>query len=259
MAVSSQACASTRACRYRHHHPHHAQIPRLPLPLRALTYSADPRVVNIAVHFRIGDMQPTKEEWHVGLLNSTILPVLRAHAAPGTRLAVHIFMRADSDYKLFKRFPALPADEVAFHTADSMAPFPTFLHLTQADVLVQSRSAFSEYAGHVATRPLSFAADGSRFGGRYQQCGVGAVCCRDAPPAPPGSASLANMTLGEASLAEAPMCPADAQLRLVRLLRRRGLLRRGGAAGSGGRRLPSGLAPPAPAPTPPPVPAGAAV
>jgi hypothetical protein len=218
-------------------------------------------VVNIAVHFRIGDMQPTKEEWHVGLLNSTILPVLRAHAAPGTRLVVHIFMRADSDYKLFKRFPALPADEVAFHTADSMAPFPTFLHLTQADVLVQSRSAFSEYAAHVATRPLSFAADGSRFGGRYQQCGVGVVCCRDAPPGS-GGANASSLAADEA-----PMCPYDATLRLVALLARRGLLRGGGAAGMpdagdgggrGGRRLPAGLAPPAPAPTPPPVPTGAA-
>ena len=203
-------------------------VPSLPNPLRQLQWRASD--VNIAVHFRIGDMQPTKEDWHVALLNGTILPVLRAamgsdgNAAPasdsssnaGAKIVVHVFMRSDVDHKLFKAFPGLApllADQVVFHTADGMTPFQTWLHLTQADVLLQSRSAFSEYAAHVATRPLSFAADGSRFGERYQQCGVGAICCRDSLPVAGNFSS------------EVPMCPYDARIRLLRMLQRRGMLR----------------------------------
>lgn len=236
-------------------------MPRLPAPLRTLSWNASD--INVAVHFRIGDMQPTKEEWHITVLNGTILPALAQGAAPGTRVVVHIFMRADLDYKLFKQFPQLarsvtPPDapgprgngsapspaqlartldvDVRFHTADSMAPFPTFLHLTQADISVQSRSAFSEYAAHLSARPLSFAADGSRFGQRYQQCGIGVVCCRDSVP---GTPAAGNFT-------EGPMCAYDARTRIYRMLQRRGLLRKGAMQELGRGRsgaLPAGLVP----------------
>jgi hypothetical protein len=259
-----------------------ANVARLPAPLRALAWRASD--VNIAVHFRIGDMQPTKEEWLVAVLNSTILPALAQGALPGTRVVVHVFMRADTDHKMFKLFPRLagapvtPVDapgprglpppppagalappppaaldvRVAFHTADQLSPFATFLHLAQADISLQSRSAFSEYAAHVSSRPLSFAADGSRFGARYQQCGVGVVCCAEAvPPPPPSAPPPAPGGNATAEPGVPPLCPYDARVRVLRVLQRRGLLRSGaeppperaGVGRSG--RLPRGLLPPA--------------
>jgi len=120
-----------------------------------------------------------------------------------------------------------------------MSAFPTFLHLTQADVLLQSRSAFSEYAAHLSSRPLSFAAWGSRFGARYQQCGVATICCRATVP---GSPEAGNFTEGD-------MCPSDARWRLQRVLQRRGLLRtaprwpQGGVRGGGTERAIARIAP----------------
>lgn len=212
-----------------------AHVPSLPLPARALLWRS--RDINVAVHFRTGDMMPTKEEWLVAVLNTVILPPLATGLAAGgggaggsgASLVVHVFVRSGEDNHQYKALRALPlASRVVFH-AEGVTPYSAWLHLTQADVLLQSRSAFSEYASHVSTRPLSFAADGSRFGRRYQQCGVGVVCCReDVPAAWPGGGDPAGGGPYNGSVAwgvdKRPLCPDDARIRLLRVLQRRGLL-----------------------------------
>jgi len=66
-------------------------VPSLPLALRTLAFRAAD--VNIAVHFRTGDMTPTTEAWHVEVLARTVLPALADAVAEGTRLVVHIFLQ----------------------------------------------------------------------------------------------------------------------------------------------------------------------
>ena len=156
----------------------------------------------IAVHLRQGDMTPTPQEWHLAVLTATVLPAL---APAKFHLRVHIFYTGDEPQRLVRgliRFD--PLLNVTLHGSHQVQALRAFWHLTRADILLESRSAFSEYAALVATRPLAFAASGSRFApGAYEQCGVGHICC-DAG---------ANAT-----------CPLEAAARLRAVLARRGML-----------------------------------
>ena len=210
-----------------------------------------PRTLIVAVHLRVGDINPTPPAWIAAVLSQSIIRPL-ATLAPSVALDIHVFCQDDIGKARLLPIRALatppsssssltarPVVNVTFHF-DTPA-LTVFWHCTVADVFVQSRSAFSEYAALVSTRPLSFAPQGSRFvvppsknissnnkssssvsssnGGSgggvggvasvpnwaYWQCGVRNVCCD------PG---------------EGAACPSDTPHRIANLLRRRGWLER---------------------------------
>jgi hypothetical protein len=174
----------------------------------------DPRDVNVAVHLRQGDITPTRPEWHAALLRDTVLPALVPGAtAAGAHVRVHVFFKDDDAHAATVALArplaaAYPRVNFTLHGGGAVPALRVLWHLTRADVLLESRSAFSEYAGVLATRPLAFAARGSRFAGDvYEQCGVAHVCC-----------DAANAT-----------CPPGARARLEAVLKRRGMLGSAGA------------------------------
>ena len=177
--------------------------------------AASPPVLRIAVHLRVGDINPTSPAWMAVVLSSSVLPHVAA-IAPWLPVEIHVFAQDDvGRVKLapLRELAKLPVTSAMTSEASSGGPPPpsstsaadppppppiavivdggvsvsfhftlpalaTLWHLTQSDVFVQSRSAFSEYAALLATRPLSFAAGGSRFKNEsYWQCGVGNICC----------------------------------------------------------------------------------
>jgi hypothetical protein len=159
---------------------------------RALVYAPD--VVNVAVHFRVGDQVPTGENVLALLAISTALRPLRA---AGVRGEVHVHVHTDGPFALeklggrgeFEKDFASLAPLRFFHhaTMDAMA---TLWHFANADVFVGSKSGFSYMVGLLAARPFAvlqlgdenadknFCADG----GVAACCYVWAECDARAPP-----------------------------------------------------------------------------
>jgi hypothetical protein len=76
----------------------HILAPRFAAAMAALPAAArppllwDPAHLNIAVHYRKGDMEPTLEPWFAGVFNATVLPVLLDyHDLDGVPVHVHVF------------------------------------------------------------------------------------------------------------------------------------------------------------------------
>jgi len=102
--------------------------------------------VNIAVHIRVGDIEPTPQSYFL-----TLLPSIMA-------------LLSDTPYQLFAfsdgplppTFSALQAffKQNGAVILDSMEPLPTFFHLSDADVLVTSSSGFSQLAAILTYKSL---------------------------------------------------------------------------------------------------------
>jgi hypothetical protein len=137
-------------------------------PRRKVTAHAyDPNEFIVALHIRVGDIQPTSEEYFIRVL-SQILPELR-----GLPHRVHAFAE-DRTVADFPRLSAFLGDRLAFH--GHMKPFESFFHLTQPHVLVMSASGFSQFSAILGTKALQFSPP-SRELFPLKFCPPGAVCC----------------------------------------------------------------------------------
>lgn len=127
-----------------------------------------PEHFNIAVHIRVGDIQPTSEDFFLKVLEQ-ITPRLQ-----DISYRIYVFTEKAGPDK-FPKISATYQDKVRFLT--DMTPFETFQHLTQPNVLVMSASGFSQFAGLVSTKSLQFSPP-SREKFPLKYCPPGAVCTR---------------------------------------------------------------------------------
>jgi hypothetical protein len=115
----------------------------------------DARAVNVAVHYRVGDMTPTPENVLGIITFAYVLPALRR---AGVRAPVHVHVFSDGPREL-------PFFDAEFAKADRTASAlvkhgdlsarPTFWNFANADIFVGSLSGFSWMVGLFATRPFA--------------------------------------------------------------------------------------------------------
>jgi len=111
----------------------------------------DYNFINIAVHVRTGDIEPnrgTPEIFFYRLLNEYILPVI-----DDLPFRIYIFSEG-LDPNKFPRLTTLP--NVIERTQKDMSAFETYHHLIEGDIMIMSRSGFSQFAAIFSHRPLVF-------------------------------------------------------------------------------------------------------
>ena len=156
------------------------------LPLR---YS--PSAVNVAVHYRVGDIEPTPESalWAEARL---ALESLRAEGVEG---ALHVHVHTDGPVPLahFGHLPLLEGEaegsEVEVQHHPDMSANETMWHFVNADVFVGSRSGFSWLAGLLSPRSLAMLQRGGKWHETCADAGT-AVCCSDSGACEEGSDAL---------------------------------------------------------------------
>lgn len=154
----------------------------------------NPADINIAVHIRVGDQYPTPERVHAEVLRTTILPELGAAGIRGLRTSVHVHVFAEgADRDTFPEIAAIDASPllawadaagkerrpgdgglVTVHFWPNVDAMRSFYHLTIADFSILSFSSFSQWAAHLALKPLSYSQPSSDI---YRMCGEAVVCC----------------------------------------------------------------------------------
>jgi hypothetical protein len=137
----------------------------------------DPRAVNVAVHFRVGDISPTAENVLGIITDGIVLPALRA-AGVAAPIHFHVFSDGEHALPFFRAAVAArgAAALIELFVHGEMAALPAFWHFCNADVFVGSRSGFSWMVGLFCTRPFSLLQHGdmNQF---HEYCGDGAGCC----------------------------------------------------------------------------------
>lgn len=112
----------------------------------------EPSSINIGVHFRVGDAQPTPER----TLFDTVRVVVSEFLSAGLdgELCIHVHAEAATELTHFG-VADLPGGElVSLEVHTELDPRETFWHLSNADVFIGSQSEFSRLVGIVSMRPL---------------------------------------------------------------------------------------------------------
>jgi hypothetical protein len=113
----------------------------------------DPAAINIALHYRVGDSQPTPE----GTLFSTVGFFVSAFLAAGLDGPLRIHLHAEGS-PVLSHFGVDDLTEgselVTLEVHTDLDARATFWHLANADVFIGSQSEFSRLVGMTALRPL---------------------------------------------------------------------------------------------------------
>ena len=147
------------------------------IPLR---YS--PSAVNVAVHFRVGDAQPTAE----GALWAEARLALQKLRAAGVKGALHVHLHTEGKVQLshFGKVSLLGegegGGEVEVRQHPDMRANDTLWHFAMADVFVGSHSGFSWLAGLLSPRFFALMQRGAKsvqVGHCPDEGGGGTGCC----------------------------------------------------------------------------------
>lgn len=111
----------------------------------------DRNYINVAVHVRTGDIEPsrgTPEVFFYTLLKKYILPIIND-------LPYRIYIYSEGlDSQRFAKLTSLP--NIIQRTSQEMSAFETYHHLIEGDILIMARSGFSQFAAIFSHRPLVF-------------------------------------------------------------------------------------------------------
>ena len=132
-----------------------------------------PAVVNVAVHFRRGDMVPTSEFTLWRIVDNEVLP---AFQLAGLRARVHVHVFADSganasDFTIFPKHYQL-GEQLFFHFLED--PVVTMYNLAHSDIFVGSRSSFSWLVALVSSQPYCLM---QTMDPMHEFCPAGSGCC----------------------------------------------------------------------------------
>jgi hypothetical protein len=129
----------------------------------------DPMEFIVALHVRVGDINPTSEAYFLVVL-AQMLPVLSGVS----NYRVHVFAESSGAENHPNIVNLVGEDRIAFHP--DLPPFESFYHLTQAHVFVMSASGFSQFSAVAGNRALVFSPPSrERFPLKF--CPPYAVCC----------------------------------------------------------------------------------
>jgi hypothetical protein len=119
--------------------------------LNPMPIEYDRNFINIALHVRTGDIEPhrgTPEKFFSTLVNKYILPIIQD-------LPFRIYIYSEGlDPVKFPTLTKLP--NMIERTDKVMDAYQTFHHLIEADIMIMSRSGFSQFAAIFSRRPLVF-------------------------------------------------------------------------------------------------------
>ena len=136
---------------------------------RHISLLFDPLEFIVAVHVRVGDINPTSEAYFLAVL-AQMIPVLSGYS----NYRVHVFAEGSGAKDHPDIVNLVGEERIAFHPG--LPPFESFYHLTQAHVLVMSASGFSQFSAVAGTRALVFSPPSrERFPLKF--CPPYAVCC----------------------------------------------------------------------------------
>ena len=111
--------------------------------------------VNVAVHFRVGDMTPTPEHVLSIITLGKVVPALR-RAGVRAPIHVHVFTDGARPLPFFKQNVAAVGDAgLALFSHGDLPSWPAFWHFANADIFVGSLSSFSWMAGLFSSRPFA--------------------------------------------------------------------------------------------------------
>ena len=114
----------------------------------------DAAAVNVAVHYRVGDITPTPENVLGIITFAHVLPALR-RAGVRAPIHVHVFSDGPRELPFFEAESKKSTSGVALFKHGDLAARPTFWNFANADIFVGSLSGFSWMVGLFATRPFA--------------------------------------------------------------------------------------------------------
>jgi len=147
--------------------------------------------VNVAVHYRRGDMVPTSEYALWRIVATEVLPALRL-ARLRARVQIHVFADSGANVSDFTVFPAHyeVGRELFFHFVDD--PVVTMYNLAHSDIFVGSRSSFSWLAALVSSQPYCLM---QTMDPMHEFCPTGSGCCTSEGECVRGSALCGGQLL----------------------------------------------------------------
>ena len=132
-----------------------------------------PAAVNVAVHYRRGDMVPTAEFTLWRIVAAEVLPALRL-ARVRARVHIHVFADSGANASDFSVFPKHfeVGRELFFHFLED--PVATLYNLAHSDIFVGSRSSFSWMVALVSSQPYCLM---QTMDPMHEFCPAGSGCC----------------------------------------------------------------------------------
>jgi len=132
--------------------------------------------VNIAVHFRRGDMVPTSEATLFKVVTNYALPALDREGLSGDAVEIHIFADggSDADVSTFKVHNNTRLPRV--HTHFDLDARESLWNMAHSDIFVGSRSSFSWTVALVSTQPYCLMQTGDK---EHEFCPHGSGCCKE--------------------------------------------------------------------------------
>jgi len=132
-----------------------------------------PTTVNIAVHYRRGDMVPTSEFALWRIVASEVMPALQL-AGVRALPVVHVFADSGanaSSFTIFNQHFSV-GNNLFFHFPED--PVLTLYNLAHSDIFVGSRSSFSWMAALVSSQPYCLM---QTMDPQHEFCPSGSGCC----------------------------------------------------------------------------------
>jgi hypothetical protein len=132
-----------------------------------------PAAVNVAVHYRRGDMVPTSEFSLWRIVATEVLPALRL-ARLRARVHIHVFADSGANASDFTVFPKHfeVGRELFFHFLED--PVATLYNMAHSDIFVGSRSSFSWMVALVSSQPYCLM---QTMDPMHEFCPAGSGCC----------------------------------------------------------------------------------